>query len=111
MDLAEDLPGDLTLRAGQSASFPLRGALGSGNTWTVTTSDAGSVGASIDITPPETAGPRASPAWAAETLVVHAVTPGTAVVRARLARSWAPEPPADEHMITVTVEPAHKIDS
>jgi hypothetical protein len=103
-EFARGLPGALTLRAGQTVTFPLRGAMGAGNTWTATSSDADIVGADVDVGPPPTpTGPHPASGTAGEVLVVRALRPGSAVVTARLARSWAPDPPVAEHQLTVTV--------
>ena len=41
-----------------------------------------------------------------EVLVVHALAPGNAVWRLRLAQPWAQEAPVAEHLIEVRVRPA-----
>ena len=103
-EFARGLPGTLTLRAGQTVTFPLRGAMGAGNTWTATSSDDDIAGTAVDVGPPPTpTGPLPSSGTAGEVLVVRALRPGTVVVTARLARSWAPDPPVAEHQLTVTV--------
>jgi hypothetical protein len=96
-----DLPGSLTMRAGQALRLPLAGALGAGNTWTVAT-DSPAVDARIEITPPPPPADPPSSTTATETLVLTARSPGTTWVSLRLGRSWSPGALA-EHRFPVTV--------
>lgn len=106
------LPDGLHLAVGQVVRIPLTGAMGAGNTWSVSVGpEGGAVGgavvtARIVVTPPAPPppppGPPPASSSAAETLEVTAVGPGRAAVQLRLGRSWEPQPLA-QHTITVAV--------
>ena len=98
----EDLPGTLTMRAGQVLRIRLTGAGGAGNRWTCQVAGT-AVLASVAVTPPTVpAGPTPDSSSAAEALVVTGQEPGTAEVRLRLGRAWSPDALA-EHHLRVTV--------
>lgn len=100
-----NLPGDVSIAAGESVRLPLRGAMGAGNTWTVEdVVPAGVVDARIEIGPPPAPrGPFPESSSAAETLVVSGRSPGQARIQLRLGRSWEPDRPLARHALTVAV--------
>lgn len=91
----ENLPGTLTMRAGQTLRVGLTGADGAGTRWTCEVAGT-AVLASVAVIP------TPSSSSATESLVVTGHEPGTAEVRLRLGRSWSPDAIA-EHHLRVTV--------
>jgi hypothetical protein len=109
---ADDLPGTLTVRAGQVVRLRLEGASGAGNRWRVhSMSPEGEQTVAVRVEvgrlpePPNVPGgqPPASTS-ALEVLVVEARAPGTVEVELRLGRSWTPDQPLATRRLRVVVD-------
>ncbi|HEY2959663.1 MAG TPA: hypothetical protein VGM21_15870 [Actinomycetota bacterium] len=107
------LPAVLPLEAGGRWRRRLPSAAGAGSAWRAefVGGDRYSAEVLVELEPtaPPTAAPGGPPPAAhgvPEVLVVHALAPGDAVWRLRLARPWARGAPVAEHLLEVRVRQA-----
>jgi predicted secreted protein len=100
----DDLPAELTMRAGERRRFLLPGKAHAGYRWRASVEPADAV--DVDVTFDDSAPAAAIPGrpFAAEVLSVFAREPGRARVRLAQARSWEPENAAiAERTLEITV--------
>ncbi|HEX6676684.1 MAG TPA: hypothetical protein VF486_16865 [Actinomycetes bacterium] len=107
------LPAVLALEAGGRRRQRLPSAAGAGGRWGVELVGGDRACADVlvelePVAPPPAApgGPPPAAHGVPEVLVVHALAPGSAVWRLRLAQPWADAAPVAEHLLEVRVRPA-----
>ena len=107
------LPAVLALEADGRWRRPLPSAAGAGGRWAVELVGGDRACAEVlvelePVAPPAAApgGPPPAAHGVPEALVVHALAPGSAVWRLRLAQPWAGGAPVAEHLLEVRVQPA-----
>jgi hypothetical protein len=107
------LPALLPLEADERWRHRLPSAAGAGGRWVVELvggeRTCAEVRVELEPVPPPSAAPGGPPPAAhgvPEVLAVHALAPGSAVWRLRLAQPWAGGAPVAEHLLEVRVRPA-----
>lgn len=112
MTWTDGLPTELHLTVGEVVRIPLEGAMGAGNTWSVTVDDgASAVTTRIAVAPPAPpppppgadpgAEPPPSSSSAREVLEISARAPGRARLHLRLGRSWEAGALARHTLVTI----------